>query len=105
MVVRTRSPLATVPCRACARPIRLVRLLGTGSGTWVPLEPSWDPGLGVPPSHALSTGRRTCRALRRDESLDPTEHPALIHHAVCPARHPDPAEVDLVEVDITGPAR
>lgn len=100
-MTRTRSVKATVPCRAgCGHQVRLVRLLGDmPTASWVPLEPVFEPALGIAPSHALSAGRRTCRALRRGEQPDPTEHPALIHHAVCPARRPDPAEL----VDFTEP--
>ena len=96
----SRSPFGTVPCKAgCGERVRLVRLLldtpVKGGASWVPLVldyPTWHGD--VPPSHALSAGRKTCRPLRRGETPDPTEHPALIHHAVCKATRPTPVAAD-----------
>lgn len=93
----SRSPLATVPCRAaCGEQVRIVRLLSDlpvrGEATWVPIVPGYPTYHGnVPPSHALSAGRTTARVLRHGETPDPTEHPALIHHAICAALRPAPA--------------
>lgn len=109
MMTRTRRAsrpaLATVPCRAgCGRQVRIVRLLtDMPPASWVPLEPTFEPAYGIAPSHALSAGRRTCRPLRPGESPDPGEHPALIHHAVCPALARNQVPDDVV--DITEPAR
>lgn len=86
----SRSPFETVLCaNGCGEQIRLVRLLAdipTRTTTYVPLVTGYPTYHGdVPPSHALSAGRKTCRQLRKGETPDPTEVPALIHHAVCAA--------------------
>lgn len=92
----SRSPFETVACKAgCGEQIRLVRLLAdvpTRTATYVPLVVGYPTYHGdVPASHALSAGRKTCRQLRAGETPDPTEIPALIHHAVCAAtRRPAP---------------
>lgn len=56
--------------------------------SWIPLDPTYDPACGLPPSHALSAGKTTCRPLSRGESPAPGEHPALTHFATCPLRRP-----------------
>lgn len=100
----SRSPFETVACKAgCGEQIRLVRLLAdipTRTTTYVPLVVGYPTYHGdVPASHALSAGRKTCRQLRAGETPDPTEIPALIHHAVCAAtRRPAPVP-DFDEFD------
>ena len=66
--------------------------VGSQMATYVPLVTGYPTYHGdVPPSHALSAGRKTCRQLRHGETPDPTEIPALIHNAVCAAtRRPAP---------------
>ena len=101
----SRSPFETQACNAgCGERVRLVRLVRDvptkGDPTYVPLVvayPTYHGG--VAPSHALSAGRKTVRALRRGERPDPTEHPALIHNAVCSAVRPEPSPVYSIAVD------
>lgn len=52
----------------------------------VPLDATYDPACGIPPSHAVSVGRTTCRPLEPGEDPGPSEDPALIHYATCPHR-------------------
>lgn len=95
----SRPRFATKTCIAgCGQQVRIVRLLTDtpvrGEASWVPLVPDYPTYHGdVEPSHALSAGRTTARPLRKGERPDPTEHPALIHNAVCRARRrPSPAD-------------
>lgn len=101
----SRSPFATQACNAgCGEQVRLVRLVRDvptkGDPTYVPLVVGYPTYHGdVPASHALSAGRKTCRQLRRGERPDPTEHAALIHHAVCSATRPAPSPVYSITAD------
>lgn len=52
----------------------------------IPLDPTYDPECGIPPSHAVSTGWTTCRPLDRGDTPAPHEDPALTHFATCPHR-------------------
>jgi hypothetical protein len=55
----------------------------------IPLALTYDPDTAaLPPSHALSLSRSTCRPITRDHPLLPHENPALTHFATCPARRP-----------------
>lgn len=53
----------------------------------IPLNPTYDPACGIPPSHAITS--RTlliCRPLDRGDTPAPHEDPALTHLATCPHR-------------------
>lgn len=78
-------------CRACGAPIDLVLCIPElpvkgERRRHVPIDPTYDPGTAtVPASHALSTGRTTCRVITADRPIAPHEFPALTHFATCPA--------------------
>lgn len=79
-------------CDGCGAPIVLFLLVPevaskSKRASFVPMDVDFDLAMSkTPPSHALSAGRQTCRALSREHELQPHEHPALTHFATCPAR-------------------
>ncbi|GAA2242323.1 hypothetical protein GCM10010401_14010 [Rarobacter faecitabidus] len=78
-------------CKACGRAVVMLLVmpleLHPGSQRqWAPFEPEFVSACGIRPSHAVQIGSSTARVLPATESPDPTERPALIHFAVCPAR-------------------
>lgn len=89
----------------CGAPVALVLVLpdvptkGTKRRR-IPLDVSYDPAGGLPPSHALSTGRTTCRPLdwRRAEQPAPHETSAMTHFATCPLRRRAVDAPDLAAV-------
>ena len=75
----------------CGRPIYLVQIIPTvlrkgERRAYVPLDPTYDPACGVPPSHATSLSWDRCRPLGRGEDPASNENPALTHFATCPLR-------------------
>ncbi|MCR6647773.1 MAG: hypothetical protein NVV70_06390 [Cellulomonas sp.] len=80
-------------CESCGARIALVLVVpehprkSSKKRSYIPLDVEYDDALSpVAPSHALSTGRTTCRPLTADHPIAPHEHPALTHFATCPAR-------------------
>jgi len=80
-------------CELCGAPVSLVLVIPehqrkSRTRSYIPLDVDYVAALSpVAPSHALSTGRTTCRPLTVDNPIAPHEHPALTHFATCPARH------------------
>lgn len=56
----------------------------------IPLDATYDPACGLPPSHAVSTGGTTCRPLAPGDTPAPHEDPAITHFATCPHRRNTP---------------
>lgn len=83
-----------VACKLCGRPVRMVlvvpsRLTRLAPGErrrYIPLDPTFDPAGGVPPSHGMNLGRTVCHPITADSPLLDEEKPALTHFATCPAR-------------------
>ncbi|UJP39355.1 hypothetical protein [Cellulomonas palmilytica] len=79
-------------CDECGARIALVLVVPehprkSKKRSYIPLDLDYNDALSpVPPSHALSTGRTTCRPLTVDHPIAPHEFPALTHFATCPAR-------------------
>ncbi len=56
----------------------------------IPINATYDPSVGIPPSHAVEIDWTRCRPLKPGESIDSHEHPALTHFATCPHRRQHP---------------
>ncbi|NCT90229.1 hypothetical protein GXB85_04575 [Cellulomonas sp. APG4] len=80
------------PCKAgCGQEIQLVVIIPTRlvPGTErkrIPLDLTFDPADGLPPSHAMNFGRTRCRPITPDHPIEDHEVPAITHFATCPAR-------------------
>jgi hypothetical protein len=86
-------------CDACGAPVFFVLVIPElprrgEKRRHVPLDLDFDVAQSdTAPSHALSTGRTTCRVITDERPLMPYEHPALTHFATCPMRAARRSEV------------